>query len=158
MWARLYTTPGFYSLFNLRHQKLDIGARGEGRLNSQVRFTRARRTRALRSIVLELILFMGKTFDIGIESLARGAAPAHGGRHGHLQTFAPAASQGPRSPTVPALYPGIGDAPDARIADAGKSFYIETFGCQMNAHDSEKVSGVLLGGDTVLLKIQYKRI
>jgi len=27
----------------------------------------------------------------------------------------------------------------------GKSFYIETFGCQMNVHDSEKVAGVLLG-------------
>lgn len=26
----------------------------------------------------------------------------------------------------------------------GKSFYLETFGCQMNAHDSEKVAGVLL--------------
>ena len=26
-----------------------------------------------------------------------------------------------------------------------KSFYIETFGCQMNVHDSEKVAGVLLG-------------
>src|SRR3989440_12585716 len=25
-----------------------------------------------------------------------------------------------------------------------KSFYIETFGCQMNAHDSEKVVGTLL--------------
>ena len=25
-----------------------------------------------------------------------------------------------------------------------KSFYIETFGCQMNVHDSEKVAGVLL--------------
>ena len=30
-------------------------------------------------------------------------------------------------------------------AVAGKRFYIETFGCQMNAHDSEKVAGVLLG-------------
>ncbi len=30
-------------------------------------------------------------------------------------------------------------------AGAGKSFYIETFGCQMNVHDSEKVAGVLLG-------------
>jgi tRNA-2-methylthio-N6-dimethylallyladenosine synthase len=27
---------------------------------------------------------------------------------------------------------------------AGKRFYIETFGCQMNVHDSEKVSGVLV--------------
>jgi tRNA-2-methylthio-N6-dimethylallyladenosine synthase len=26
----------------------------------------------------------------------------------------------------------------------GKAFYIETFGCQMNAHDSEKVVGTLL--------------
>ena len=28
--------------------------------------------------------------------------------------------------------------------DTGKTFYIETFGCQMNAHDSEKVVGTLL--------------
>jgi tRNA-2-methylthio-N6-dimethylallyladenosine synthase len=27
---------------------------------------------------------------------------------------------------------------------SGKTFYLETFGCQMNAHDSEKVSGTLL--------------
>src|SRR4030081_2173067 len=26
-----------------------------------------------------------------------------------------------------------------------KTFYLETFGCQMNVHDSEKVAGVLLG-------------
>ena len=25
----------------------------------------------------------------------------------------------------------------------GKTFYIETFGCQMNVHDSEKMSGTL---------------
>ncbi|HXU50288.1 MAG TPA: MiaB/RimO family radical SAM methylthiotransferase, partial [Candidatus Binatia bacterium] len=41
-----------------------------------------------------------------------------------------------------------GCAPDAKAAPdddrAGKRFYIETFGCQMNAHDSEKVAGVLL--------------
>src|SRR5271157_4042693 len=32
----------------------------------------------------------------------------------------------------------------ASIAGAGKTFYIETFGCQMNVHDSEKVAGVLM--------------
>ncbi|HWG57878.1 MAG TPA: tRNA (N6-isopentenyl adenosine(37)-C2)-methylthiotransferase MiaB [Candidatus Acidoferrales bacterium] len=42
--------------------------------------------------------------------------------------------------------------PDAAQAAAAgpagvsaKTFYLETFGCQMNAHDSEKVAGVLLG-------------
>ena len=29
-------------------------------------------------------------------------------------------------------------------AGDGKTFYIETFGCQMNVHDSEKVAGVLM--------------
>ncbi len=32
----------------------------------------------------------------------------------------------------------------AREQTCQKSFYIETFGCQMNVHDSEKVAGVLL--------------
>jgi tRNA-2-methylthio-N6-dimethylallyladenosine synthase len=31
------------------------------------------------------------------------------------------------------------------LPGGGDTFYIETFGCQMNAHDSEKVAGVLLG-------------
>jgi len=30
-------------------------------------------------------------------------------------------------------------------APGGNTFYLETFGCQMNVHDSEKVAGVLLG-------------
>jgi tRNA-2-methylthio-N6-dimethylallyladenosine synthase len=33
----------------------------------------------------------------------------------------------------------------AGFAATGKTFYLETFGCQMNAHDSEKVAGVLMG-------------
>src|ERR1700739_2600607 len=45
----------------------------------------------------------------------------------------------------------LGDGPaerrDAPLfgVQGGDTFYIETFGCQMNAHDSEKVTGVLLG-------------
>jgi tRNA-2-methylthio-N6-dimethylallyladenosine synthase len=33
----------------------------------------------------------------------------------------------------------------AKPSGQGATFYIETFGCQMNVHDSEKVAGVLLG-------------
>jgi tRNA-2-methylthio-N6-dimethylallyladenosine synthase len=58
---------------------------------------------------------MGKSFDIALESLANATAADQ--RESPL-------------PTEPRA--------------AGKSFYIETFGCQMNAHDSEKVAGVLL--------------
>ncbi len=36
------------------------------------------------------------------------------------------------------LVPAVGD-------EKGKAFYIETFGCAMNVHDSEKVAGTLLG-------------
>ncbi|MHB8755761.1 MAG: tRNA (N6-isopentenyl adenosine(37)-C2)-methylthiotransferase MiaB [Candidatus Acidiferrales bacterium] len=39
--------------------------------------------------------------------------------------------------------PAIDNGTSATSA-AGRSFYIETFGCQMNVHDSEKVTGVLL--------------
>ena len=44
------------------------------------------------------------------------------------------------------LAPGVASAetaPQAGIA-AGGTFFLETFGCQMNEHDSEKVAGVLL--------------
>src|SRR5688572_7708578 len=34
--------------------------------------------------------------------------------------------------------------PPAAISDTAPAFYMETFGCQMNEHDSEKVAGVLL--------------
>ena len=42
----------------------------------------------------------------------------------------------------------IGDLPGKglpRPSTDGKTFYLETFGCQMNAHDSEKVAGLLVG-------------
>src|SRR6202142_3625865 len=52
-----------------------------------------------------------------------------------------------------AVAPSGGAAPSVRLnrlnlrplPEDSRTFYIETFGCQMNDHDSEKVSGVLLG-------------
>jgi len=67
---------------------------------------------------------MGKAFDVGIDVLAGGSTAG----------TAPARA----SDMEPAMQ-GSGDS-----AGAAKSFYIETFGCQMNAHDSERVAGVLL--------------
>src|SRR5260370_32899974 len=32
----------------------------------------------------------------------------------------------------------------AALTGGGKAFFLETFGCQMNDHDSEKVAGLLL--------------
>ncbi len=42
--------------------------------------------------------------------------------------------------------PTNADPPAETVATAGtlKTFYLETFGCQMNVHDSEKVQGVLM--------------
>src|ERR1700752_1018447 len=37
-----------------------------------------------------------------------------------------------------------GSAPAVVSAGARGTFFLETFGCQMNEHDSEKVAGVLL--------------
>src|SRR6202161_2801793 len=44
------------------------------------------------------------------------------------------------SPAALGISAGIVPAPLA----GERTFYIETFGCQMNVHDSEKVAGVLL--------------
>jgi tRNA-2-methylthio-N6-dimethylallyladenosine synthase len=59
---------------------------------------------------------MAETFDISLDSLA--------GR-----------SVAPQDITVPGAFAAL---------RGGATFFLETFGCQMNDHDSEKVAGVLL--------------
>jgi tRNA-2-methylthio-N6-dimethylallyladenosine synthase len=68
--------------------------------------------------VLNCVLAMAQTFDINLDS---------------LRTRSVAAAPGPRHVGVP--------LPSGDIAG---TFFLETFGCQMNEHDSEKVAGVLL--------------
>jgi tRNA-2-methylthio-N6-dimethylallyladenosine synthase len=64
--------------------------------------------------VLNFVLDMGKSFDIGLESLT-----------GRRVASEAAASEG------------------VSVNERG-TFFLETFGCQMNDHDSEKVAGLLL--------------
>src|SRR5579863_4367550 len=98
---------------------------------------------------------MSKPFDIGIDALrdAPGnALPAvsvgtrHAGPSAKIATLAAGEGRlGGRSfsSDVAVASHGGALAPEGRLPN--KSFYIETFGCQMNVHDSEKVAGVLLG-------------
>src|SRR5579863_7909626 len=66
---------------------------------------------------------MGKSFDIGLEMLTGAGVPVSG--DGQPQEG--------------------GLKPPLQVADGAEStFYLETFGCQMNDHDSEKVAGVLV--------------
>jgi tRNA-2-methylthio-N6-dimethylallyladenosine synthase len=83
---------------------------------------------------------MARTFDVGIESLVSSGAPKAAG---HQAVGRQPASGG----LLPLPLRGARGAGDdgAAAATAGKSFFLETFGCQMNDHDSEKVAGVLQG-------------
>jgi tRNA-2-methylthio-N6-dimethylallyladenosine synthase len=62
---------------------------------------------------------MPKVFDVGLDRLA-----------GNLAS--------------PSPQPDSRSTPPSVSSSNGQTFYLETFGCQMNEHDSEKVAGVLL--------------
>jgi tRNA-2-methylthio-N6-dimethylallyladenosine synthase len=75
---------------------------------------------------------MNKAFDIGVETLRGDGSGASG-----------------RPPVSQALFgPEISNNSNLDFAAAaersGGTFFLETFGCQMNDHDSEKVAGLLL--------------
>jgi tRNA-2-methylthio-N6-dimethylallyladenosine synthase len=78
---------------------------------------------------------MSGTFDIAIDALR-----AQQSRGAPRLTPRP---EGTRSERTSA--PGANASPANGHSTERKSFYIETFGCQMNVHDSEKVAGVLMG-------------
>ena len=84
---------------------------------------------------------MGKSFDIGLERLTGIGVPGVGEtQEGGLPITRGALGEKP--PLHDAGRQDAGAAP--RNAEGAGTFYLETFGCQMNDHDSEKVAGVLL--------------
>src|SRR5271154_3153969 len=87
---------------------------------------------------------MSKTFDVGIDALVSNGAPQPPAHQPVGRAAAPAGLLPLPLRSVQGSNPGSDIKGDAAAA-AGKSFFLETFGCQMNDHDSEKVSGVLIG-------------
>src|SRR6266853_4044182 len=78
---------------------------------------------------------MAGTFDISLDSLAgRSVASENAATAGSSALPQPQINsrRAPRTPLCATGTPG------------GATFFLETFGCQMNDHDSEKVAGVLL--------------
>src|SRR6202030_704707 len=95
---------------------------------------------------------MNKAFDIGVESLSRSGGAengglilnpsAHTGHTVHSNKF----DAGGRMNVADGVMSGDATAPARSFGDTanGGTFFLETFGCQMNDHDSEKVAGLLL--------------
>jgi tRNA-2-methylthio-N6-dimethylallyladenosine synthase len=89
---------------------------------------------------------MAKSFDVRIESLVSDGTRAAGvhqpvGRETAAVGLLPLPLRGACGAGAALREESLGDGSVA----AGKSFFLETFGCQMNDHDSEKVAGVLQG-------------
>src|ERR1700722_6256124 len=100
---------------------------------------------------------MGKSFDIGLERLTgTGVGEIGETREGGVKPPLHGAGRQDAGATLNASFEeknrtlkgGPFDfAQDYRCGthgSEGETFYLETFGCQMNDHDSEKVAGVLL--------------
>src|SRR5215469_5876394 len=83
---------------------------------------------------------MGKAFDIGLERLTGRSVPGVAWAQDLEIVRAGGAA-------VPAPYEKSAGMKASATAEPEKergTFYLETFGCQMNEHDSEEVAGVLL--------------
>ncbi|HWY08755.1 MAG TPA: tRNA (N6-isopentenyl adenosine(37)-C2)-methylthiotransferase MiaB [Candidatus Acidoferrales bacterium] len=85
---------------------------------------------------------MGKSFDIGLERLVGAGVAGIGATQDGGVPFANDA-QGKKPPLHDARRP-FATQGEQDAGATGSTFYLETFGCQMNDHDSEKVAGVLL--------------
>src|SRR3984957_19057241 len=86
---------------------------------------------------------MGKSFDIGLERLT-GTGVAGPGLVPYLSEGAGREAGAMVSASIEEKNRTQKTAGCGTHESEGKTFYLETFGCQMNDHDSEKVAGVLL--------------
>ena len=97
---------------------------------------------------------MNRAYDIGVESLSGGsdATRAINSFSNSLPAVLPAAIPSGLDSQVELLHTHnskaeLLDTQDGQNIEAdhsGGTFFLETFGCQMNDHDSEKVAGLLL--------------
>jgi tRNA-2-methylthio-N6-dimethylallyladenosine synthase len=94
---------------------------------------------------------MPRLFDFRLDDLTGAREELRGiAQHGGL-ALSPGVFPGQALPSSGqanpdrAPFPQAPNEAGAPLLGDGATFYIETFGCQMNVHDSEKVAGVLLG-------------
>src|SRR6266853_6021494 len=78
---------------------------------------------------------MAGTFDISLDSLAGRSVASENAATAGSSTLLQSQIKSRRAPRTPPCATGV---------PGGATFFLETFGCQMNDHDSEKVAGVLL--------------